>query len=114
MPEKDVRHFFIFNPAAGRRGASARLNAALAALEPERYTLYTTNGTGDAAQYVSGVCGNLPGPLRFYACGGDGTLGEVVTGALGHPQAEVGVWPCGSGNDYVKYYGGGPPACRLT
>ncbi len=106
MPVKNIRHFFIFNPAAGKRGARARLDRALSALDEGSYTLHVTNGTGDAAGYVRGVCEKEAGPLRFYACGGDGTLGEVAAGALGHPQAEIGVWPCGSGNDYVKYYGG--------
>ena len=44
--------------------------------------------------------------LRFYACGGDGTLNEVVSGMVGYPLSEVTCLPVGSGNDYVKYYGG--------
>ncbi len=106
MSESDSRHHFIFNPAAGSRAAKARLDAALRALAPGSYTLHITKQEGDASAYVRAQCEAHGGPLRFYACGGDGTLGEVATGALGFPQAEVGVWPCGSGNDYVKYYGG--------
>ncbi|MDD4081042.1 MAG: diacylglycerol kinase family protein [Eubacteriales bacterium] len=107
MPEKDTRHYFIFNPAAGRRNTADRLSQALAALEPGSFTLYTTKAAGDAVAFVRAQCGASPGAKRFYACGGDGTLGEVATGALGFPEAEIGVWPCGSGNDYVKYFGGG-------
>ena len=45
--------------------------------------------------------------MRFYACGGDGTLKEVVNGAVGAPEhISVSCYPCGSGNDFVKYYGG--------
>lgn len=106
MQGKDARHFFIFNPAAGKRATRARLDAALAALEPNSYVLYITKAPGDAAAYVRAQCEARPGPVRFYACGGDGTLGEVATGALGFSEAEIGVWPCGSGNDYVKYFGG--------
>ncbi len=106
MPGKDVRHFFIFNPAAGKRGAKARLDQALATLDEASYVLHVTRGSGDAANFVRQVCQTEQGPLRFYACGGDGTLGEVATGALGCERAEIGVWPCGSGNDYVKLYGG--------
>ncbi|MGI5925727.1 MAG: diacylglycerol/lipid kinase family protein [Thermacetogeniaceae bacterium] len=38
--------------------------------------------------------------------GGDGTLNEVVNGIAGFQQASVSCYPCGSGNDFVKYYGG--------
>ncbi len=76
------------------------------ALKPGSFQLHITNGSGDAASFVRETCQAQAGSLRFYACGGDGTLGEVATGAHGFPQAEIGVWPCGSGNDYVKYYGG--------
>ena len=30
----------------------------------------------------------------------------MINGAVGFPQASVGCYPCGSGNDFVKYYGG--------
>ena len=106
MPEAKVRHFFIFNPAAGKRGAKARLDAALAALPSGSFELYITKGIGDAARFARQVCQETEGPLRLYACGGDGTLGEVATGALGREGAEIGAWPCGSGNDYVKCFGG--------
>ena len=38
--------------------------------------------------------------------GGDGTLNEVVNGVVGFPHASMSCYPCGSGNDFVKYYGG--------
>jgi len=102
----DVQHFFILNPAAGERSARRKLEGELDGLGGLPYTLYITGGIGDAMRFVREVCQSQGGPLRFYACGGDGTLGEVATGAMGQPHAAVGVWPCGSGNDFVKYYGG--------
>jgi len=102
----DVQHFFILNPAAGERSARRKLEDELDGLGGLPYTLYITGGIGDAMRFVREVCQSQGGPLRFYACGGDGTLGEVATGAMGQPHAAVGVWPCGSGNDFVKYYGG--------
>lgn len=106
MANQDIRHYFVFNPAAGKHGARARLDRALAALPRDSFSLYVTNGSGDAAGFVRQKCLEEPGALRFYACGGDGTLGEVATGAQGCERAEIGVWPCGSGNDYVKVFGG--------
>lgn len=72
-----------------------------------RTELYVTDAPGDATRYVADRCRSAGGELlRFYACGGDGTLNEVVSGAMGFECAEVTCLPVGSGNDYVKYYGG--------
>lgn len=68
--------------------------------------VYVTKARGDASDYIRLCRAQEEGMLRFYACGGDGTLNEVVNGAYGLRQVEVGCYPCGSGNDYVKYYGG--------
>lgn len=102
----DVRHYFILNPAAGARNARALLQEQLEKLDGVPYTLFITGGVGDAAKLVKEVCQSETGPLRFYACGGDGTLGEVAQGVQGYPNAAIGVWPCGSGNDYTRIYGG--------
>lgn len=102
----DTQHYIIFNPAAGIRNAKERLQAQLAGLGDVPYTMLITNGEGDAARLVREVCAQEQGPLRFYAAGGDGTLGEVAAALINCPQAAVGVWPCGSGNDYVRIYGG--------
>lgn len=44
-------------------------------------------------------------PVRLYAVGGDGTLNEVAAGAAGFENAAVGVFPCGSGNDFIRAIG---------
>ena len=41
----------------------------------------------------------------FVACGGDGTFYEVVNGAFGRTGACFAVYPCGSGNDFIKNIG---------
>lgn len=43
--------------------------------------------------------------MRIWAVGGDGTLLEVVRGAANRENAAVGVYPCGSGNDFVRTLG---------
>ena len=102
----DIQHYFIFNPAAGSRNAKDRLQEQLDRLSPVPYTLFITGGVGDAARLTREICAQGSDPVRIYACGGDGTLGEVAGGAQGFPHAAVGVWPCGSGNDYTRVYGG--------
>ena len=44
--------------------------------------------------------------VRVYACGGDGTVHEVVCGLAGAKNAELAIFACGTGNDFVKIYGG--------
>lgn len=44
--------------------------------------------------------------MRFIACGGDGTINGVFSGAVGAENVSVSCYPCGSGNDFVKCFGG--------
>ena len=102
-----MKHIFIINPAAGKENAYHTLQAALQELGGAvDYELYQTQGRGDATAYIRKYCEAHSNPVRFYACGGDGTLNEVVNGIVGYPFASLGCYPCGSGNDFVKYYGG--------
>ncbi len=105
-----MKHIFIYNPIAGKNSTNAindlrqKLSSKAGALD---YEFYPTIGPGDATRYVRFVCeANPTRSLRFYACGGDGTANEVLQGIVGHPNAAMTCFPCGSGNDYVKYYGG--------
>lgn len=104
-----MKHILVANPAAGKKNALPTIRAELEALGG-RYDveLYETTAIGDATRFVrERIAANTEGePLRFYACGGDGTLKEVVSGAVGHEGVAVSSYPCGSGNDFVKYYGG--------
>ena len=102
-----MKHVFVINPAAGKENSYETIKAALEALETHvDYELYVTQGVGDATTYIKNYCETYAEPVRFYACGGDGTLNEVVSGVVNYPNASLGCYPCGSGNDFVKYYGG--------
>ncbi|MBR2019909.1 MAG: YegS/Rv2252/BmrU family lipid kinase [Clostridia bacterium] len=102
-----MKHVFIVNPAAGKENAAEVIRAAV---EKSKFAsdceIYLTQGPGDATAFIRAYCKEHPERVRFYACGGDGTLNEVVNGAVGFPQTSLGCYPCGSGNDFVKYYGG--------
>ncbi len=102
-----MEHVFIVNPAAGSCDPTDLIKEAIAkSTSGAICEIYRTKGAGDATAFVSKKCAEGSGPIRFYACGGDGTLNEVVNGAAMHSNAAVGCFPCGSGNDFVKYYGG--------
>lgn len=109
-----MKHIFVLNPAAGKVNAFQSLENELKKHGDKLdYEIYKTQAPGDATVYIREYCRANAEPVRFYACGGDGTLNEVVNGAVGFPQASVGCYPCGSGNDFVKYYGGVKPFLDL-
>ena len=103
-----MKHIFVVNPKAGPSNSVPFIRQEIEKLS-DRYDceVYETKGAKDATDFVSRYLASNPGlPVRFYACGGDGTLNEVMSGALGHANASISCYPCGSGNDFVKYYGG--------
>lgn len=103
-----MKYVFVVNPCAGQGGSQALIREAVAALpEKDDCEVYLTKGVGDAIQYVRARCGQSPDEsIRFIACGGDGTINEVFNGAVGCKNASVTCYPCGSGNDFVKCFGG--------
>jgi diacylglycerol kinase (ATP) len=101
-----MKHVFVVNPHAGRAKAKEIIEHMLQGFKYEHEVYYTT-GHKDATRFVRERCENAPDEqLRFYACGGDGTIKEVAEGVYGHDNADLTAVPLGSGNDFVKYYGG--------
>ena len=101
-----MKHIFIVNPAAGQSSAEDMVKEAIAPYSDYDCHVYATHNAGDATAYIRTYCENSNEPVRFYACGGDGTINEVANGIHGFPHASMTCFPCGSGNDFVKYYGG--------
>ena len=102
-----MRHYFIVNPCSGPADCTPQVKKALEGFRGQfDFEVYATKAPGDATRFVREMCEKYQEPLRFYACGGDGTLNEVVNGAALQKHAAVGCFPCGSGNDFVKYFGG--------
>lgn len=105
-----MKHIFIYNPAAGASNRSAinKLKEKMKTYDGViDYSFYPTTAPGDATRYVKECLDADPDTqMRFYACGGDGTANEVLHGVVGYQNASMTCYPCGSGNDYVKYYGG--------
>ena len=100
-----MKHIFVVNPAAGTADATEAVRGTLAAYDGKLdYEIYVTRGEKDATDFVKTRVAE-GGELRFYACGGDGTINEVASGLVGAENASLAVYPVGSGNDFIKYYG---------
>ncbi len=105
-----MRHYFIVNPAAGRKNRTQEIYDMVSnsPIKDEAQILVTQKPK-DAVEMAQEICQKDNNPKQFWACGGDGTLGEVLTGIMHQDNCYLSCIPCGSGNDYVKYYGGVSP-----
>lgn len=98
---------FIINPHAGEADNEEKIRREAAGIEGADCEFYVTKAVGDATEFVRNWCKEHAGEeVRFIACGGDGTINEVFNGAVGQKNVSVSCYPCGSGNDFVKAFGG--------
>lgn len=102
-----MMHVFIVNNTAGGGKATMALIPQIEAYFAQNgghYEIESTSCKGDATN-IARRYASTGESVRIYACGGDGTLHEVVNGVAGYKNVEVGVFPCGTGNDYVATFG---------
>ena len=106
--ESKIKHVFILNPAAGKSEGKADLHTQIEQVCSARgvdYEIHLTSEPGEATTFVNALCAREPDTqLRFYACGGDGTVNETVNAAAPFGNVSVGIYPCGSGNDFVRNF----------
>lgn len=105
-----MRHVFILNPVAGKGQQAleleSQIHAYFQAHSNKEYRVVYTDSVGAATRIAQDECAK-GGWVRLYACGGDGTLQETAAGIpFGSSQVELAVVPCGSGNDFVRVFGG--------
>lgn len=101
-------YVFIINPAAGKGKNADEIARGIRSFfsnRNENINIYLSKCPGDAIRFGK----EYPIPegkeVCFVACGGDGTFYEVVNGAFGRPGANFAIYPCGSGNDFIKSTG---------
>ena len=106
-----MKHIFIINPNAGKYDSRQRIYDMADALR-EKHGLdvqcILTKKQGHATELARRLCDSGE-ELRFYACGGDGTVNEVANGVIGYDNAAMTVIPVGTGNDFLKNFGGAAP-----
>lgn len=102
-----MKHLFIVNPAAGKKGSTDDLVHRIeAAFEGRDYEIAYTRKCGDA-EHLTHAAAQAGGEVRVYACGGDGTLNEAVNGAAGYEHVAITNVPKGTGNDFLRIFGRG-------
>ncbi len=98
-----MKTYFIVNPTSGNKTALKTIKSLINGKDFD-YEIIETEYAHHAISIVKGI-GEKGEECRVFACGGDGSLFDVVNGAVGFDNIEVGIIPCGSGNDYIKYFG---------
>jgi diacylglycerol kinase (ATP) len=98
------RRCVIWNPAAGRGRAGARLARLRTALA-QHAEFWPTAGPGHAEELALKAAGT--GFDIVAAAGGDGTVHEVASGLVraGRPDVTMEIFPVGSANDYAHTLG---------
>lgn len=103
-----MRYVFIANPTAGAKSGlekyKDRLSAACEKIGAE-YKFMLTSKKSDLTDFAhsEGLIGDA---VRIIVLGGDGALCLAANGIIGMSNVELGCIPCGSGNDYVRTFGG--------
>ncbi len=104
---KILRYALIYNPVSGVSGLSKIYTQKVADYLKENgmtCEVYHSDQKGDLEK-ISKEIANGETPVRIYAVGGDGTLLDIMRGVDGKEGVEIGIFPTGSGNDYIRNFG---------
>lgn len=102
-----MRCLVIYNPAAGKKGAYRGVREQI-----RRYCQKEGIDLEEAvtqfpghAEKIAEAAARTGEPVKIYGVGGDGTLCEIAGAAAGRNHVQVGIFPVGSGNDYIRTFG---------
>ncbi len=100
-----MRYVFIINPTAGKGNGTAIIPKIEDYFQNgEDYKIIVTEREGEGTELARQEA-QTGDEIRMFACGGEGTCFEVVNGIAGYSNVTFGVIPCGSANDFLKYFG---------
>lgn len=101
-----MKHLIIFNGYAGEGKAIEYKQNIDYSFNDLDYEVHVTKEPGEATTFLREYLSKNTDPVRVYSCGGDGTLYECVNGIVGFDNVELACYAIGTGNDFVKVYGG--------
>ena len=102
-----MKYIFIINPTAGRKIFAENFSAIVSENLKKRgleYKIYFSEYKGHIGEIIKEELAQGE-KCRFYVAGGDGTLLEAARSCIGNDNAELGIFPFGSGNDYIRQFG---------
>ncbi len=101
-----MKHIFIVNPAAGKANAAEKIVPKIKEFFSHRddYKIYITDKAGQGRE-IARAEAEAGEQMRIYACGGEGTCFEILNGVVGYDNVAIGTIPCGSANDFLKFFG---------
>lgn len=100
---------FIINPIAGKSDATKHISKMVHKIFMNHklegtYRIEVTTKPNDAKE-IARKYAKSGQPVTIVACGGDGTMNEVLNGVIGYENVTLGVYPIGTGNDFIKAFG---------
>lgn len=101
-----MRYVFYVNPTAGKGDAQDGIINSIKSYfvdKAEDFKIHITKAIGDAKESAKHEA-ETGDNIRMFACGGEGTVFEVLNGIAGYSNVELGVIPCGSANDFLKFF----------
>ena len=103
-----MRYVFIANPNAGAKNGLEKYRERIVST-CERigapYKFMLTRSGSDLTDFARSES-EVGDDVRIIVLAGDGGICGAANGIIGRDNVEFGIIPCGSGNDYVKTFGG--------
>lgn len=101
-----MQHIFIVNPTAGKGKVQNEIVKQIEEYfaDAQNYKIYITKKAGEGKEIAEREV-KTGEPIRFYACGGEGTVFEILNGIIGYDNVSLATIPCGSANDFLKFFG---------
>ncbi len=101
-----MRYVFYVNPVAGKGNTQDEIIRSIKQYFSDKaydFKIHITESIGDAKRSAKKEA-ETGDDIRMFACGGEGTVFEVLNGIVGYKNVELGVIPCGSANDFLKFF----------
>ena len=101
-----MRYVFYINPVAGNGTEQDDIVRSIKQYFKDKiddFKIHITSAKGDAKSHSKAEA-QTGDDIRMFACGGEGTVFEVLNGVVGYSNVQLGVIPCGSANDFLKYF----------
>ncbi len=101
-----MRYVFIINPAAGKGKLQEKIHENIGIFFKEKgldFSVHYSKEPGDAKK-LAATEARKGDNVTIFACGGEGTSFEVLNGIYGYDNVTMGVIPCGSANDFLRFF----------